>query len=42
VQDPAKLKRLIHDLIDAEQWPATDVDIKGDAYESLLSRASRM
>lgn len=40
VQDPAKLKRLIHDLIDAEQWSQTGVDIKGDAYESLLARGA--
>ena len=40
IQDPAKLKRLIHDLIDAEQWSQADVDIKGDAYESLLSKGA--
>ncbi|MFZ0161059.1 MAG: class I SAM-dependent DNA methyltransferase [Kineosporiaceae bacterium] len=40
VQDPAKLKRLIHDLIDAEQWSQAGVDIKGDAYESLLSKGA--
>ncbi len=40
IQDPAKLKRLIHDLIDAEQWSRTGVDIKGDAYESLLSKGA--
>ncbi|MFN8074228.1 MAG: class I SAM-dependent DNA methyltransferase [Kineosporiaceae bacterium] len=40
IQDPAKLKRLIHDLIDAEQWSQTGVDIKGDAYESLLSKGA--
>jgi type I restriction enzyme M protein len=40
VQDPAKLKRLIHDLIDKEQWSQTGVDIKGDAYESLLSKGA--
>lgn len=40
VQDPAKLKRLIHDLIDAEQWSQTGVDIKGDAYESLLAKGA--
>ena len=36
IQDPAKLKRLIVDLIDKENWSATGVDIKGDAYEGLL------
>jgi type I restriction enzyme M protein len=40
VQDPAKLKRLIHDLVDAEQWSQAGVDIKGDAYESLLSKGA--
>src|SRR3954462_4413688 len=38
VQDPAKLKRLIVDLIDAETWSGVDVDIKGDAYEGLLEK----
>jgi len=32
IQDPAKLKRLIVDLIDKENWSAAGVDIKGDAY----------
>ena len=41
IQDPAKLKRLIVDLIDKENWSAAGVDIKGDAYEELLSRARR-
>lgn len=40
VQDPAKLRRLVVDLIDREQWSATGVDIKGDAYEELLSRGA--
>jgi len=40
IQDPAKLKRLIVDLIDKENWSATGVDIKGDAYEELLSRGA--
>jgi len=31
IQDPAKLKRLIVDLIDKENWSAAGVDIKGDA-----------
>jgi type I restriction enzyme M protein len=38
VQDPAKLRRLIVDLIDRESWMALDVDVKGDAYEGLLER----
>ena len=38
IQDPAKLKRLVSDLIDREQWTQVDADIKGDAYEGLLER----
>ena len=40
IQDPAKLKRLIVDLIDKENWSSTGVDIKGDAYEELLSKGA--
>lgn len=40
IQDPAKLKRLIVDLIDRENWSASGVDIKGDAYEELLSKGA--
>src|SRR3954464_2708950 len=40
IQDPAKLKRLIVDLIDKENWSATGTDIKGDAYEELLSKGA--
>ena len=38
IRDPAKLKRLISDLIDKEQWVMVGADIKGDAYEGLLER----
>lgn len=38
VQDPAKLRRLIADLIDREQWTSLDTDVKGDAYEGLLAK----
>jgi type I restriction enzyme M protein len=38
IQDPAKLRRLIADLIDKEQWMALDADVKGDAYEGLLQK----
>jgi type I restriction enzyme M protein len=34
------LKRLIVDLIDKENWSATGVDIKGDAYEGLLAKGA--
>jgi type I restriction enzyme M protein len=40
VQDPAKLKRLVVDLIGQENWSATGTDIKGDAYEELLSKGA--
>lgn len=32
IQDPAKRKRLIADLLGKEQWLRCDADIKGDAY----------
>jgi type I restriction enzyme M protein len=38
IQDPAKLKRLVSDLIENEQWMTLDVDVKGDAYEGLLAK----
>src|SRR6266566_3762630 len=37
-QDPAKLRRVIVDLIDREQWMTLDADVKGDAYEGLLEK----
>jgi len=40
IQDPAKLKRLIVDLIDRENWSATGTDVKGDTYEQLLSKGA--
>ena len=40
IQDPAKLKRLIVDLIDQENWSASGTDLKGDAYEELLSKGA--
>jgi len=38
IQDPAKLRRLIVDLIDREEWSSLDADVKGDAYEGLLEK----
>ena len=38
IQDPAKLKRLVSDLIAKEQWMTLEVDVKGDAYEGLLEK----
>jgi type I restriction enzyme M protein len=36
IQDPAKLRRFIVDLIDKEQRSSLSADVKGDAYEGLL------
>src|SRR5918911_1357643 len=38
IQDPAKLRRLIRDLIDLETWTGIDADLKGEIYEDLLER----
>jgi type I restriction enzyme M protein len=38
IQDPAKLRRLVVDLIDEERWMVLDADVKGDAYEGLLQK----
>jgi type I restriction enzyme M protein len=38
IQDPAKLRRLVAELIDREQWTTLDADVKGDAYEGLLEK----
>ena len=40
VQQPAILRRLIVDLIGAEDWSSIDADVKGDAYEGLLAKGS--
>ncbi|NOY00438.1 MAG: SAM-dependent DNA methyltransferase, partial [Verrucomicrobia bacterium] len=37
-QDPAKLRRLIVDLIGNENWSVMTADVKGDAYEGLLEK----
>ena len=37
-QDPVKLRRLIVDLIDKEEWSTMSADVKGDAYEGLLEK----
>jgi type I restriction enzyme M protein len=37
-QDPAKLRRVIVDLIDDEDWTSLGADVKGDAYEGLLEK----
>lgn len=38
IQDPAKLRRLIVDLIGKEQWSSLFADVKDDAYEGLLQK----
>jgi type I restriction enzyme M protein len=38
IQDPAKLRKLVVDLIGNEDWSAMSADVKGDAYEGLLER----
>lgn len=38
IQDPAKLRMLICDLIDQQQWTSLESDVKGDAYEGLLEK----
>jgi type I restriction enzyme M protein len=40
IKDPAKLRRLIVDLIDREKWVSLDLDVKGVIYEELLSRSA--
>jgi len=38
IQDPAKLRKLVVDLIGNESWLEVTSDVKGDAYEGLLER----
>jgi type I restriction enzyme M protein len=38
IQDPAKLRQLIVELIGKETWLTLSSDVKGDAYEGLLER----
>jgi len=38
IQDPAKLRQLIVELIDKETWLSMETDVKGDAYEGLLEK----
>lgn len=40
IQDPAKLRRLVVNLIGPETWTEVDADLKGDAYEGLLQRGA--
>jgi type I restriction enzyme M protein len=38
IQDPAKLRQLVVELIGRENWSAMAADVKGEAYEGLLER----
>jgi type I restriction enzyme M protein len=38
IQDPAKLRQLIVELIGREDWLSLSADVKGDAYEGLLEK----
>ncbi len=38
ISDPAKLRKLIVELIDKENWLSLEADVKGDAYEGLLEK----
>ncbi len=38
IQDPAKLRQLIVELIGKEEWLSLTSDVKGDAYEGLLEK----
>ena len=40
VQDPAKLRHLVADLIDKEQWTSLETNVKGATYEGLLQKAA--
>lgn len=41
IRDPEKLRRLIVDLIDRENWSEFDADVKGEAYEGLLEKTAQ-
>jgi type I restriction enzyme M protein len=38
IQDPARLRQLVVELIGKENWSSMSADVKGDAYEGLLER----
>jgi type I restriction enzyme M protein len=40
IQDSAKLRRLVRDLIGQENWSRHGNDVNGDAYEELLKRSA--
>ncbi|MDX9981169.1 MAG: N-6 DNA methylase, partial [Lentisphaeria bacterium] len=38
IQDPAKLRQLVVELIGKEDWSSMAADVKGEAYEGLLEK----
>jgi len=40
IQDPAKLRHLVVNLIGGETWSGLDADLTGDFYEDLLERTA--
>ena len=38
IQDPARLRQLVVELIGKEDWSSMSADVKGEAYEGLLER----
>jgi len=38
IQDPAKLRQLVVELIGKENWLSMSADVKGEAYEGLLEK----
>ncbi|MGQ0745124.1 MAG: type I restriction-modification system subunit M [Acidimicrobiales bacterium] len=40
IGDPAKLRRLVVNLINEQTWTSVDADLKGDAYEGLLQKGA--
>ena len=41
IQDPAKLRQLVVELIGKENWLAMSADVKGDAAEGLLEQSAQ-
>jgi len=41
IRDPDKLRRLVVELVDKEQWTSVDADVKGEAYEGLLEKTAK-
>ncbi len=38
IEEPSALRRIVHNLIGAENWLSMDRDVKGDLYEGLLAK----